>query len=95
MLYVYINYIALAIDPFWALAIDPFLAWAGPGPAPAPYVRRPLGRPQGGRGGLRGSSAWGRPGPAHAKKGSIATAQEGINSKGNVIDTYHVQYMFL
>ena len=31
-----------------------------------------------------------RPGPAHTKKGSIARAQEGINSKANIIISRYI-----
>ena len=63
----------------------------------APHVREPRGRPQRGRGAVHIEAGGAQrakhrrrgghgPGPGKIKKGSIARAQEGINSKGNIID---------
>ena len=82
----------LLLIPSWALAIGPFLAMAGCGPMPRPKCggRGAVGGPQRGhgKGPQRAKHIRGGMGsrPAHTKKGSIARAQEGINSKQHIID---------
>ena len=87
----------MLLIPSWAeqLLIP---SWAGPGPGPTrPHVRGPRGRPSDGPGGrpperpFREGLAHGGevgPGPGSADKSiNSCSAQEGINSKGNIIDT--------
>ena len=87
------NYIALAIDPTlgW-IAIDPFMSRALPRPmcGGRGAVSRGAGGVvhRGARGASKGPAHGAGPGPGPAHEGITSySAQEGINSKGNIIAT--------